>query len=134
VSGTAGPITDVNVGLDGFTSPDSDHVLIQLVAPSGQGLLMQGCAGDSASGSFLTFDDAATTQLPDPGVLPTTGVFDPTAYCSSAFPPPGPPFEPDADAAPTGTATFASRFNDQSAIGTWSLFVHPRRLVPRRQA
>ncbi len=46
MSGTAGPITDVNVGLDGFTHTIPDDVAIALVAPSGQALLIQSCVGD----------------------------------------------------------------------------------------
>ena len=47
MSGTAGPITDVNVGFDGFTHASTDDVSIVLVAPSGQALLLLDCVGDA---------------------------------------------------------------------------------------
>ena len=46
MSGTAGPITDVNVGLDGFTHDEPHDVSIVLVAPNGQALLLMDCVGD----------------------------------------------------------------------------------------
>ncbi len=40
VSGTAGPITDVNIGLDDITHDVPNHITIALVAPSGQALVL----------------------------------------------------------------------------------------------
>jgi subtilisin-like proprotein convertase family protein len=118
VSGTAGPITDVNVGLDGLTHTEPDDVAVVLVAPGGQALLLQACAGGDvdAAGAFVTFDDAAASQVPTPLV---TGTFKPTGFCSPAFVLPGPAMY----GSPSSGETFASSFNGLSAIGTWSLFV-----------
>jgi hypothetical protein len=122
VSGTSGPITDVNVGLDGLSHSNSVQVSIALVAPSGQALMFQGCAGGSPSGVFLTFDDDADDQLPP--LDPATGTFKPTSHCvpGPTFPAPG-PLTTYGKPAPEGTATFASAFTGLSAIGTWNLYV-----------
>ncbi len=127
VVGMAGPITDVNVGLDGLTSPIPDDIAIALVAPSGQSLKIQDCAGGTtpASAVFLTFDDAAAAKLPDDTPL-ATGTFKPTSHCfdTTTFPAPG-PLASYGNPGPGlgGTATFASAFNGLSAIGTWNLYV-----------
>ena len=130
VSGTAGPITDVNVGLDGLSHTVPDEVAIALVAPSGQSLLLQHCVGDGtdAAGVFITFDDAAAAELPNAGAL-ANGTFQPTAHCapSVSFPAPGPLASyGNPGPASGGTATFASTFNGLSAIGTWNLYVLDR--------
>jgi subtilisin-like proprotein convertase family protein len=130
VSGTAGPITDVNIGLDGFSHTAPDDVAIALVGPGGQALMIHNCVGDAnpAFPVFLTYDDAAAAQLPNNGVL-ATGTFRPTSHCTFAvsFPAPG-PLTTSGNPGPGmgGTATFASVFNGQSAIGTWNLYVLDR--------
>jgi hypothetical protein len=125
VSGTAPPITDINVGLDGFTHSDSAHVGIVLVAPSGLALGLVDCVGDTASAAFVTLDSEAATHLPEGGAVPT-GTFKPTSHCPTAesFPEPG-PLTTYASPGPggAGNATFASAFNGSSPIGTWNLFV-----------
>lgn len=128
VSGTAGPITDVNVGLDGFFHSFPDSVSIVLVAPTGQALLLLDCVGGGPDSPavFLTLDDPPAGQLPDNSPL-TTGTFRPTSHCpsTSPFPAPG-PLMTYANPGPGagGGATFASTFNGLSAIGTWELYVH----------
>jgi subtilisin-like proprotein convertase family protein len=126
VSGTAGPLTDVNVGLDGLVHTKPDDVAIVLVAPGGQALLLADCAGGDtdALGVFLTFDDAAAVGLPNTGQL-STGTFDPTLHCfqGATFPAPGPQTYERPGPIDGNTATLASAFNGQSAIGTWNLFV-----------
>jgi len=130
VSGTAGPITDVNIGLDGFSHTAPDDVAIALVGPGGQALTIHNCVGDAnpAFPVFLTYDDAAAGQLPNTGVL-ATGTFKPTSHCTFvvSFPAPG-PLTTYGNPGPGmgGTATFASTFNGQSAIGTWNLYVFDR--------
>jgi hypothetical protein len=122
VSGTAGPITDVNLGLDGVTHTAPEGIAIALVAPSGQALEIQCGAGGltDAAGLFLTFDDLGA-QLPDDDPL-ASGTYKPTSYCADGpFPPPGPLSY--GSPPPFGSATFATAFNGLSAIGTWNLFV-----------
>ncbi len=130
VSGTAGPITDVNVGLDGLAHGVPNDVSIALVAPSGQALLLVDCVGDTtdAFGVFITLDDAAVGG-PDGGHLPnngglSSGTFKPTSYCAgTTFPAPGPMTYGLPGPLPAVPATFANTFNGSSAIGTWSLYV-----------
>ncbi len=127
VSGTAGPITDVNIGLDGFTHTAPTDVSIALVAPSGHALRIQGCSGSAfdVAGVNLTFDDASGTELPELAAL-TTGIFQPTSHCvfNHSFPPPGPTVSyGNPGPGLGGIATFASVFNGLSAIGTWKLYV-----------
>jgi hypothetical protein len=131
VSGTAGPITDVNVGLDGFTSGRPNDLHIALVAPSGHALQLMGCSGqtDGATNLSLTFDDGAAGQLPvAPGNL-MTGTFKPTSHCTQTvgFPPPGPTVSyGNPGPGQGGAATFESVFNGLSAIGTWNLYAFDR--------
>jgi subtilisin-like proprotein convertase family protein len=130
VSGTAGPITDVNVGLDELTHTSPYDLSIVLQAPSGEALAIQNCAGNLAAtaGAFLTFDDAAGNDLPENGPL-VTGTFRPTSHCpgNPSLPAPG-PLTNYGNPGPgnAGTATFATAFNGRSAIGTWNLFVFDR--------
>jgi large repetitive protein len=131
VSGTAGPITDINVGLDGFTSGRPTDLHVALVAPSGHALQLMGCAGqaDTANNVSLTFDDAAAGQLPvAPGNL-TSGTFKPTSHCGQTvgFPPPGPTVSyGNPGPGIGGAATFESVFNGLTAIGTWNLYAFDR--------
>ncbi len=134
VSGTAGPITDVNLGLDGFTHGRPYDLGIALVPPAGPSLLLMDCVGDDtdASDVDIALDDPPAAKLPTAGAL-SSGTFQPTSQCG----PPGPPEAPASFPAPGptnmysnpgpgigGTATFASTFNGLSAIGTWKLYVH----------
>jgi subtilisin-like proprotein convertase family protein len=127
VSGTAGLITDVNVGIDGFSHMAPDDVAITLVAPGGRAFKLQDCVGDTQAAFpvFLTFDDAAAGQLPDTGPL-ASGTFKPTSHCNFtpfiAPPGPGNSYENPGPGL-GGNATFASAFNGHTAIGTWNLFV-----------
>ncbi len=127
VTGRAGPITDVNVGLDGFTHANPYDVGIVLVAPSGQALMLLGCVGDgtAAAGVFLTFDSEAAGDI---GAAPlSSGTFKPSNRCGApnrSFPAPGPLASyGNPGPIPAGTATFASVFGGQSPIGTWNLYV-----------
>jgi hypothetical protein len=127
VSGTAAPITDINVGLDNYTSTSPGPVSMVLVAPTGLALQLMGCVADedgTASGAFVTLDDSGGL-LPDNENL-TTGTYRPTSHCSEkhSFPAPGPLLAySNPGPGDEGIATFANTFNGSSAIGTWNLFV-----------
>lgn len=116
------------MGLDDFTHVAPENVLIALVAPNGLALRMQACVGASTpvAGVDLTFDDSAAGELPMPPGPLTTGTFQPTAYCTTAFPAPGPLTPANPGPASGGISTFASVFNGHSSIGTWSLYVFDR--------
>ena len=124
VSGTAGPITDVNLGFDGITHTEPLDTSFVLVAPSGQAMQVLDCATDSAVGAFVTLDDAAADFIEAAGPL-STGTFKPTSRCGMfrSFPAPGPLTTYAKPGPIAGTATFASTFGGQSAIGTWNLYV-----------
>ncbi len=127
VSGTAGPITDINVGLDNITHSAPGSVSIVLVAPTGLALQLMGCVADEdaiASGAFVTLDDGGG-PLPTNDDL-TTGTYKPTSHCpvKDSFPAPGPLLAyGNPGPGGGGIATFANTFNGSSAIGTWNLFV-----------
>jgi hypothetical protein len=129
VSGTAGPITDVNIGLDGLTHTVPNDVSIALESPSGLAMHILGCIGNGTSkaGQFVTLDDAAANKLPNQGSgADFSGTFQPSMHCGStrSFPAPG-PLTTYANPGPGqgGAATFATTFNGLSAIGTWNLYV-----------
>jgi hypothetical protein len=126
VSGTAPPLTDLNVGLDGVTHGAPFDIKIVLVGPTGQALSLLNCVGGNTPppGAFITLDDAAATAIPNAGPL-TTGTFKPTSYCgaNTGFPPPGPATYNNPGPGAGGTATFQSTFNGTSPIGTWNLYV-----------
>jgi subtilisin-like proprotein convertase family protein len=132
VSGTANPITDVNLGIDDYSHGNPDDVGILLVAPGGQALKLMDCVGGAVNANSVdfTFDGEAATQPPDNGTL-TTGTVRPTSYCtpgnSTVFFAPG-PLSSYNSPAPQGVANFASVFNGHSPIGTWNLFVRDRAL------
>jgi hypothetical protein len=124
VSGQTGPVTDVNVNLNGFSHPGSTDVSAVLVAPGSQALLVMHCAGDDnigTSNANLKLDDAVGVQLPPSGAL-TSGTYKPASQCAPLPTFPGITFA-NPGPIPAGTATLASTFNGASANGTWSLFV-----------
>ncbi len=127
VAGIPGPITDVNVKLNGYTHGFPDDVGAALVAPGGQALLLMDCVGDTTNAANLTFtfDDSAAMQAPNAGLL-STGSFKPANHCGNLdmFPAPGPGTaygNPGPN--PVGTATLASSFNGGIANGVWNLYV-----------
>jgi subtilisin-like proprotein convertase family protein len=128
VSGIPGPITDVNVRINGLTHNSPGDLGFVLVGPGGQALLLGDDVGDNANpaaGVNLTLDDSAPTQLPGSGPL-ASGSFTIADYFAgntfydlpgpgTAYASPGP--------ANGNSATLASVYNGQAANGTWSLFL-----------
>lgn len=128
VSGFAsGTVTNVSVTLKGFYHTFPDDVDILLVAPNGTNFVLFSDVGGGTSVSNLniTLDDAATAFLPDDGPL-TSGAYKPGNVVANDSFPGQTVSHPDDDAAPGGTATFASKFNgmnSDSVNGTWKLYV-----------
>ena len=121
VSGLTGTITDVNVTIHGLSHTFTDDIDILLVGPGGQNVLLMSDVGGTSSvtGLTLTFDDAASSSLPDLSPL-VGGTFKPTNFDvggfndSEIFPAP----------APGGLyGSLLSVFNGTSPTGLWSLFV-----------
>ena len=118
ISGVSGVISNLKVGLTGFTHTRPADVDILLVSPNGMGVVIMSDAGGStaASNADLTFDDAAPSTIN----TVTTGTYRPTDVTSGTqdvFPSPAPlrPYVP-----PTNPLT---SFRGFSPNGEWRLFV-----------
>jgi subtilisin-like proprotein convertase family protein len=126
VSGLASPISDVNVTVSGLSHTFTDDVGLLLVSPAGQSTILMTDSGgsDDLSGINLTFDDAASGEIPDnelasgtyrPGRGTQTGIFTPlSCLAPDSFPATAP-------AGPYGSSL--SVFNDTNPNGTWQLYV-----------
>lgn len=116
VSGITGLVTGVTVGLQGLSHSRVADVEILLVGPGGQTVLLMSNAGGSngVNGVNLTFDDAATVQLPLYGQI-LSGTYLPTSGGSNIFdmPAPNPPY-----------GATLSTFNGLDPNGDWFLYVY----------
>jgi subtilisin-like proprotein convertase family protein len=116
VSGVTGTVNRVIVQLFGVNHTFPDDVDVLLVSPGGQRIILMSDAGGTNDlvNVNLTFDDTASGQLSDGGVIPS-GTYRPTNIGSGdTFPAPAP-------AAPYGT--LLSDFNGLSPNGNWQLWV-----------
>ena len=117
VSGLSGPITDLNVTLNGLSHTFINDVGALLVGPGGQSVvLFDGVGGTTGVANVtLVFDDQATQNLPS-GLI-TSGSYRPTNLISppDVFPPPAP-------GGPYGS--LLSVFNGTNSNGTWRLFIN----------
>jgi len=118
VSGLGGSITDVNVMFDeiGHTHPDDLDIIV--VSPSGDStILMSDACGSTDFDDFdWTFDDEASTLMPDsPAGACVEFFYKPSSYdgASDTWP----------AAFPGSHGTTLSRFDGENANGTWSLYV-----------
>ena len=126
VSGMTGTVSDVGVGLRGYTDAGpTGNVEVALVSPAGRALLLMAGVGTSASAVHLDLDDHAAGQLPGPGVL-ASGSYKPTNLNGTPadFPSPG-PGTTYGNPGPQGggTASFISTFGGDAPNGAWSLYV-----------
>ena len=128
VAGVSGTISKITVTLAGINHDRPDDIEVLLVGPTGTKYVLMADAGGTSLAAVnvnLTFDDAATAQVPDAGplasatVLPTCVDFQNTI--NTDFPAPA-PAGPYGVASPRGTATLASVFNGTNPNGTWSLY------------
>lgn len=137
VSGLSGTVSDINVTITGITAARPRDLDFLLVAPSGQNFAMLADAGGTAGCGItnvnITLDDSAATLLPNndvngcpPDTPIVSGTYRPTNIVFGTevetFPSPA-PAGPYNQAAPTGSATFASVFNGVAPNGTWNLYV-----------
>jgi VCBS repeat-containing protein len=124
VQNLSGNITDVDLKLSGYSHVFPDDVGVLVVGPQGQKVLVMSDVGFTCdvSGIDLTFDDEATSSLPD-GCAITAGTYKPTqgtaqsgegSHIDANFPSPAP-------AGPYGTQL--SVFDGTEPNGTWSLYV-----------
>jgi uncharacterized repeat protein (TIGR01451 family) len=116
VSGLTGLVGKVSVSLKGVTHGFPDDIDIILVSPSGQKVVLMSDTGGghSITNLNLTFDDSASSGLPDSAQI-VSGTYKPTDFeAGDSFPPP----------APAGAvSTFLSGFNGSNPNGNWSLYV-----------
>lgn len=120
VSGLTGTITDVNVTINGLNHTAPDNIDILLVGPSGEKIILMSDAGGphDVTDMNLTFDDSASSYLPNGSVL-ISGSFKPTNHNgnggpSDSFPAP----------APAGAyGSLLSIFDGTAPSGDWRLFV-----------
>jgi subtilisin-like proprotein convertase family protein len=124
VSGMAGPVSDVDVQLTGFSHGAANDVDLLLVGPGGQNLVLLSDPGGpntlvGANNATVSFDDAAATGVPQSGTITGTVSYRPTdtdagETVADAFPAPAPS---------PGAATTLATFTGTNPNGTWSLFV-----------
>lgn len=116
-SGLSGTIADVDVLLLDVSHTVPDDLDVLLVGPDGQQVVLMSDAGGThpVSGVTLTFDDEATTSLPD-ATQTTSGSYRPSNYV------PGDSWPgPATDASTAGTSL--SVFDGSNPNGTWNLYV-----------
>lgn len=125
VNGLATSTIKVTVSLNNYSHTFPDDVDMMLVAPGGTRMVIasDACGNAPISGLNITLDDSAATILPDAGTCTSTTYRPTNVGTADPFPAPASTSVAAENAAPAGTATFASRFNGINPNGTWSLFV-----------
>jgi subtilisin-like proprotein convertase family protein len=128
VSELGASVTDVNVTISGLTHSWPDDIGLLLVSPAGQSAILMTDSGGSGnvnpvSNINLTFDDEATTALPDSGPLtsgtsykPGQGTISDDGGCLAPE-----SFPLDAPEGPYGTTL--SVFDGSDPNGAWKLYV-----------
>src|SRR5688572_15397858 len=122
VTGLAGNITKVTVGLNGLSHSFPSDIGIMLVSPGGDAvnlvLMSDACGGANIVNQNFTFDDDALLPLsPAPtGIGCVGGTFKPSNYGpTETYPAPAP--------APSTNLTLAEAFNGTNPNGVWRLYV-----------
>lgn len=123
VSGV-GTVYKVSLTLNGLSHTFPNDISMMLVAPNGTRFVFMSsaCNSTAVSNLSITFDDAAAAALPS-GAVCTSGAFRPRATTTATFPSPATNPATADYATSIGSATFASKFSDINANGTWSLYV-----------
>lgn len=121
VSGETGVISDLNVTLTGYSHTGPPDVDILLIGPNGNGIiLMSDTGGTTVTNLNLTFDDAATNVMTNPGNPIFTGSFKPADVSQEA----GGDFFPfPASQRQAYNGGPLSNFNGSNPNGDWKLFV-----------
>ncbi len=121
VSGVAGTIRNIQVGLNGLSHTFPSDMDMLLVGPTGQAYTVLSDAGGSnvLSGVNLTIQDGSTTL---PASLAVTTTIGPSnSGTGDTFPTPAPTTFVNAPTA--GNATLLSTYGGLAPNGTWSLYV-----------
>ena len=121
VTNLQGTVSKVTVTLDNLAHQFPTDADMLLTGPTGTNLVFWGDAGGSTpvSGLNVTLDDAAGSGIPSPVV---SGTFQPTADNGNVIFPSPAPANPSF-AAPAGSATLTSSFQNINANGTWSFYI-----------
>jgi uncharacterized delta-60 repeat protein/uncharacterized repeat protein (TIGR01451 family) len=116
VSGVPGVVSKVVVTLNGMSHNYPSDIDILLVSPDGKAAILMSDAGNgfAINNVNLTFDDAASTFVPENGQI-TSGTYRPTNYLAADI------FPPSAPAGPYGSDL--SVFNGINPNGYWALYV-----------
>jgi uncharacterized repeat protein (TIGR01451 family) len=116
VANVSGLVNKVTVRLHGFTHSWPADVDMLLVGPAGQKVILMSDAGsgNSVANLNLTFDDSASSTLPELTTI-LDGSFRPTDYA------PTDNFDAPAPAGPY--ATTLSAFNGTNPNGVWTLYI-----------
>jgi subtilisin-like proprotein convertase family protein len=111
-----GSIADLNVKLRSLDHQSPDDLAVMLVGPQGQALVLMGDAGNTNTivNTFLTFDDEASGQLPNPGNI-ISGTYKPSDFLIN----PG----IFTSGAPYPNVNNLAGFKGTDPRGTWALYV-----------
>jgi len=125
VSGLPTSTSKVTVSINNMSHTFPDDVDMMLVAPNGNRFVFMSdvCGNAPIANLNFVFDDASATLIPDAGTCTSTTYRPSNVGTADPFPAPQSTSVAAENAAPAGTATFASRFNGSNPNGTWSLYV-----------
>lgn len=133
VSGVTGVVTNVSVTLNNLQHNWGRDIDVLLVGPNGEKFVIMSDVGQSQgfdNPATITVSDQGATRFTNQEVPFPSGTYKPTNYndacvsCVDSFPSPAPPApwsQPGPN--PSGSATFASVFNQANPNGTWSLYI-----------
>lgn len=119
VSGLSGPVTDVNVFIQGLTHSYPNDLDLLLVGPQGQEVMLSSDAGGTVPVTNVSFtlDDAAASIVPSPPVNGAT--YRPTNVEGGGVDPmPGRPVRN------VDYPTLLSAFNGTNPNGVWRLYIN----------
>lgn len=112
-----GYVVDVDVKLRALNHESPDDLAIMLVGPRGQAVVIMGDAGnaDTIINTYLTFDDEASSQLPNPGQI-LSGTYRPSNFIPS-------PSNVFTSGAPVPNSPTLAGFDGTDPRGTWRLYL-----------
>ncbi|MGH9594950.1 MAG: InlB B-repeat-containing protein, partial [Bryobacteraceae bacterium] len=128
VTNLAGAVQSVTVSLDTFSDAFPQNSRLLLVGQTSTDIVFWDNAGGSGgfSGSTFTIADSASGAIPETST-PSSGSYRPTAYVDNpqgVFPSPAPVSE--SLAAPVGSQTLTSAFQNVNPNGYWDLYLYDR--------
>ena len=111
-----GYISDIDVKLRSLEHESPNDLAIMVVGPRGQAVVLMGDAGNSNTiiNTYLTFDDDAASQLPNPGSI-VSGTYQPSDFLinNAIF----------TSGAPVPNNPLLSAFDGTDPRGDWRLYI-----------